>query len=142
MKRTTEASSRRDGRASSERYSDATVAGIRNLLQVRVERPPRPVEFAPWMSACEEAMGMKSGEAITACRTNGAEARSLSLPLYQPARSRNRTPAQPMTYGGDAWYPWSQQLRVGKRRQQSSVTVRIARKSVQITGSLSGTDDY
>jgi len=66
---------------------DAAVAGIRNLLQVRVKQPPRLADFALWVSACEEALGMKAGEAMTACRANSAEARNLALeasPLYQP----------------------------------------------------------
>ncbi|MGD0291532.1 MAG: hypothetical protein ABSC63_18035 [Candidatus Binataceae bacterium] len=66
---------------------DATVAGIRNLPQVKLERPPRLADFARWVSACEDALGMKSGEAIAACRANSAEACDLALeasPLYEP----------------------------------------------------------
>jgi hypothetical protein len=66
---------------------DATVAGIRNLPQVKLERPPRLADFALWASACEEALGMQPGEAIAACRANSAETRDLALeasPLYEP----------------------------------------------------------
>ena len=66
---------------------DAAVAGLRNLPQVKLERPPRPADFAQWVSSCEEALGMKPGEAVAACRVNSAEARDLALeasPLYQP----------------------------------------------------------
>jgi hypothetical protein len=66
---------------------DATVAGIRNLPEIRLERPPRLADFALWVSACEEALGMKPGEAVAACRANAAEAQGLALeasPLYQP----------------------------------------------------------
>ena len=42
---------------------DAAVAGLRNLPQVKLERPPRLADFALWVSACEEALGMKPGEA-------------------------------------------------------------------------------
>src|SRR6516164_9782848 len=66
---------------------DAAVEGLRNLPRVRLERPPRLADFALWVSACEEALGMKPGEAITACRANSAEAHDLVLeasPLYQP----------------------------------------------------------
>src|SRR5262249_6872751 len=66
---------------------EAAVAGIRNLPQVRLERPPRLADFALWVSACEEALGMKAGEAIAACRSNSAEVRELTLetsPLYRP----------------------------------------------------------
>src|SRR5271169_5503149 len=66
---------------------DAAVAGLRNLPQVKLERPPRLADFALWVSACEEALGMKPGEAMTACGANSAEARDLALeasPLYEP----------------------------------------------------------
>ena len=66
---------------------DATVAGLGNLPQVKLERPPRLADFALWVNACEEALGMKPGEAVTACWANSAEARDLALeasPLYGP----------------------------------------------------------
>ena len=66
---------------------DAAVAGLRNLPQVKLERPPRLADFALWVSACEEALGMKPGEAMAACQANSAEARDLALeasPLYEP----------------------------------------------------------
>jgi hypothetical protein len=66
---------------------DATVAGLRNLPQVRLERPPRLADFALWVTACEEALGIKPGEAMAACQTNSAEARDLAReasPLYVP----------------------------------------------------------
>jgi hypothetical protein len=66
---------------------DAAVAGLRNLPQVKLERPPRLADFALWVTACEEALGMQPGEAMAACQTNSAEARDLVLeasPLYKP----------------------------------------------------------
>ena len=66
---------------------DAAVTGLRNLPQVRLDQPPRLVDFALWVSACEEALGMKPGEAMAACQANCAEARDLALeasPLYAP----------------------------------------------------------
>ncbi|HVB82641.1 MAG TPA: hypothetical protein VNE82_22160 [Candidatus Binataceae bacterium] len=66
---------------------DATVAGLRNLPQVKLDRPPRLADFALWVSACEEALGMKQGEAVAACQANCAETRDLALeasPLYGP----------------------------------------------------------
>jgi hypothetical protein len=66
---------------------DAAVAGLRNLPQLKLDRPPRLADFALWGSACEEAMGMKPGEAMAACQANCAEARDLALeasPLYVP----------------------------------------------------------
>ena len=44
-------------------------------------------DFALWVSACEEELGLELGEAMTACRANSAEARNLALeasPLYEP----------------------------------------------------------
>jgi len=66
---------------------DATVVALRNLPQVRLERPPRLADFALWVSGCEEALGMQQGEAMAACRANSVEARDLALeasPLYEP----------------------------------------------------------
>jgi hypothetical protein len=66
---------------------DAAVMGLRNLPQVKLERPPRLADFALWVTACEEALGMRPGEAIAACQTNSAAARDLALeatPLYGP----------------------------------------------------------
>ena len=65
----------------------AAVAGLRNLPQVRLDRPPRLADFALWVSACEQALGMHPGEAMAACQVNCAEARDLALeasPLYAP----------------------------------------------------------
>jgi hypothetical protein len=66
---------------------DAAVIGLRNLPQVRLEQPPRLADFALWVSAREEALGMKPVEAIAARRANSAEARYLALEassLYGP----------------------------------------------------------
>ena len=66
---------------------DAGVTGLRNLPRVKLDRQPRLADFALWVSACEEALDMKPGEALAACRANSAEARELALeasPLYQP----------------------------------------------------------
>jgi hypothetical protein len=66
---------------------DAAVARLRNLPRVKLERPPRLADFALWVSACEQALGMQPGEAIAACRANSAEAQALALeasPLYAP----------------------------------------------------------
>jgi hypothetical protein len=66
---------------------DATAAGLRELPHVKLDRPPRLADFALWVSACEQTLGMAPGEVIVACRANGAEARDLALeasPLYEP----------------------------------------------------------
>src|SRR5262245_56300903 len=63
------------------------VAGLRSLPEVKFDRPPRLADFALWVSACEEALGMQPGEAMAACQANCAEARDLALeasPLYAP----------------------------------------------------------
>jgi hypothetical protein len=61
---------------------DAAVAGIRNLPEVSLDRTPRLADFALWVSGCEEALGMKPGEAMAACRANCAEARNLALEAF------------------------------------------------------------
>jgi hypothetical protein len=61
--------------------------GLRNLPRVKLDRPPRLADFALWVSACEEALGMKPGEAMAAYQANSAEGRDLALeasPLYGP----------------------------------------------------------
>ena len=66
---------------------DTTVAGLRNLPQVKLDRPPRLADFALWVNACDEALGMKQGVAMAVCQANCAEARDLALeasPLYEP----------------------------------------------------------
>ena len=66
---------------------DAAITGLRNLPRVRLEQSPRLADFALWVSACENALGLELGEAMTACRANSAEARDLALeasPLYEP----------------------------------------------------------
>jgi hypothetical protein len=66
---------------------DAVVTGLRNLPQVRLDRPPRLADFALWVSACEQASGMQPGEAMATCQANCDEARDLTLeasPLYVP----------------------------------------------------------
>ncbi|MGO9454548.1 MAG: hypothetical protein ACLQDV_26405 [Candidatus Binataceae bacterium] len=66
---------------------DAVVAGLGNLPVVSLAQLPRMADFAIWVSACETALGLETGEALEAYRTNCAEARNLALeasPLYEP----------------------------------------------------------
>src|SRR4029077_19905607 len=66
---------------------DTAVTGLRNLPRVKLEQSPRLADFALWVSACEEAMGMKPGDGMVAFRANGAAARNLVLeasPLFEP----------------------------------------------------------
>ena len=43
---------------------DAATAGLRNLPNVRLDQLPRMADFAIWVNACEESLGMKPGEAL------------------------------------------------------------------------------
>jgi hypothetical protein len=66
---------------------DAASAGLRNLPNVSLDQPPRMADFAIWVNACEESLGMKPGEALAAYRANCAETHNLALessPLYEP----------------------------------------------------------
>lgn len=58
---------------------DAAVAELRNLPQVKLDRPPRLADFALWVTACEEGLGMQPAEAMAACQTNSAEVLDLAL---------------------------------------------------------------
>src|SRR5208282_5271621 len=62
-------------------------AGLRNLPNVRLDHPPRMADFAIWINACEERLGMNPGEALTAYQSNLTETHNLALessPLYEP----------------------------------------------------------
>jgi len=66
---------------------DAVVAGLWNLPAVTLDQLPRMADFAIWVSACERALGLETGEALEAYRANCAETRNLALessPLYEP----------------------------------------------------------
>src|ERR1700736_6375388 len=58
---------------------DATTAGLRNLPNVKLAQPPRMADFALWVNACEESLGMKPGEALTAYQSNRTETHNLAL---------------------------------------------------------------
>src|SRR5208283_4054174 len=58
---------------------DAASAGLRNLPNVRLDQPPRMADFALWVSACEESLGMKPGEALSAYQSNRVETHNLAL---------------------------------------------------------------
>src|SRR5271155_3804411 len=58
---------------------DAVVAGLGNLPSVALDQLPRMADFAIWVSACEESLGIEPGEALSAYQTNCAEARTLAL---------------------------------------------------------------
>src|SRR5271154_5169023 len=66
---------------------DAATAGLKNLPNIRLDRPPRMADFALWVKACEESLGLKPGEALSAYQSNLIETHNLALessPLYEP----------------------------------------------------------
>jgi putative DNA primase/helicase len=66
---------------------DAAAAGLTNLPNVSLVQPSQMADFAIWVSACEESLGMKPGEALAAYQSNRAETDGLALessPLYEP----------------------------------------------------------
>ena len=68
---------------------DVVVAGLGNLPGVTLDQLPRMADFAIWVSACESALGLETGEALEAYRANCTEARNLALeasPVYEPLR--------------------------------------------------------
>ena len=68
---------------------DAAVAGLRNLPQVKLERPPRLADFTAWVTACEESLGLSRGAFPEAYERNRTDVQNLALevsPLYEPLR--------------------------------------------------------
>ena len=66
---------------------DVVVAGLKKLPEVRLEHLPRMADFAIWVTACEEGLGLKPGQAVAAYHSNRAETHDLALessPLYEP----------------------------------------------------------
>jgi hypothetical protein len=66
---------------------DAAVTGLRNLPEIRIDRPPRMADFAMWVSACEVALGLGAGGFLQAYQDNRADGRALTFelsPLYEP----------------------------------------------------------
>jgi len=66
---------------------DAAVVGPRNLPEVRIDQPPRMADFAIWASACENALGIRTGGFLQTYQDNRADGRVLTLessPLYEP----------------------------------------------------------
>ncbi len=66
---------------------DAVSAGFRSLSNLRLDRLPRMADFALWVTACEEGLGMRPGEALTTYQSNRVETHHLALefsPLYEP----------------------------------------------------------
>jgi hypothetical protein len=65
---------------------DAATAGLKNLPNVKLDAP-RMADLALWATACEQSLGMKPGEVLTAYGSNRNETRNLALessPLYEP----------------------------------------------------------
>ena len=69
---------------------DAVSAGLRNLPNVSLDRPPRMADFATWATACEMAVGSANGEFLRIYENNRSEGRNLALessPLYEPIQA-------------------------------------------------------
>jgi hypothetical protein len=62
---------------------DAVSVALRNLAAVRAHKPeggwPRMVDFAQWVTAAEESLGMKKGEFLTRYRANRDAANEIVL---------------------------------------------------------------
>ena len=66
---------------------DAATAGLRNLPKVRLNQLPRMADFALWVSACEESLGMKPGEALSCVPVQPRRDAPMALessPLFEP----------------------------------------------------------
>jgi hypothetical protein len=66
---------------------DAVVCGIRTLPNLTIAHLPRMADFAIWASACEDGLGLGSGEFLKIYASNRVDARDLALgssPLYEP----------------------------------------------------------
>jgi hypothetical protein len=73
---------------------DAVVCGMRTLPNLTIAHLPRMADFAIWASACEEGLGLTSGEFLKIYEGNRVDARDLALgssPLYEPLRELART---------------------------------------------------
>ena len=68
---------------------DAAVAGLRNLPQVKLDRPPRLADLTAWLTACEQTLGVSRGAFLEAYETNRTDVQNLALeasPLYESLR--------------------------------------------------------
>ena len=66
---------------------DAAVAGLRNLPQIKLDRPPRLADFTAWVTACEESLGLSRRAFQEAYERNRTDVQNLALevsPLYEP----------------------------------------------------------
>jgi putative DNA primase/helicase len=66
---------------------DAAVVGLRNLPALGIGHPPRMADFAIRPSACETALGIRTGEFLQTYQDNRADGQVLTLessPLYKP----------------------------------------------------------
>ena len=72
---------------------DAVASGLRNLPGLRLDHLPRMADFANWVSACEEALGIARAEFLKTYEVNRADGQYLVLessPLYEPLRQLTR----------------------------------------------------
>ena len=64
--------------------------GLRNLPEVKLDTLPRMADFATWVTACEEGLGLEQRAFLDAYERNRAEAQNLALelsPLYEPLQA-------------------------------------------------------
>jgi hypothetical protein len=69
---------------------DSVAGGLRRLPTVVLERAPRMADFAAWATACEEGLGLVSGEFLKMYEANRLDTRDLALestPLYAPLQT-------------------------------------------------------
>ena len=68
---------------------DAVVAGQSKLPTLALDGLPRMADFATWVCACEDGLGLKRSEFLRVYQANRADVRDLALessPLYEPLR--------------------------------------------------------
>jgi hypothetical protein len=68
---------------------DALAAGLRRLPEMKLAQLPRMADFAAWVTACEQSLGLVPGGFLAAYERSRTDAQNLSLevsPLYDPLR--------------------------------------------------------
>jgi hypothetical protein len=69
---------------------DALTVGLRRLPEMKLDQLPRMADFATWVSACEQSLGLVPEAFLKAYERSRIDAQSLALevsPLYEPIRA-------------------------------------------------------
>jgi hypothetical protein len=69
---------------------DALAAGLRRLPGMKLDQLPRMADFAAWVTACEQGLGLVPGAFLEVYKRSRTDAQSLALevsPLYEPIRA-------------------------------------------------------